>query len=494
MNDITNFQHRLPSLDEMRDVARQCLLARNGVDESQLAAALSLAMGTGGDFADVYLSDSVREAWSLEGGAVRGGSYRRDSGFGLRVMKGEETTFASSQRIDTAALMRVASQLRMNGESTAETAAVANKDSAATDFPSLYMSSSPLASVDASEKITLLQKVDKLARNHDARVVEVSASLQAVYENVWVTRHDGMSAGDVRPLLNLSVSVRVKSGERMEHARNGMGGRYSLAEWSDDYVTSFVKKLVDAAIIKLDARPAPAGAMSVVVGPGWNGVLLHEAVGHGLEADGIRRGTSAFAGRVGQTVAQRGVTIVDDGSMSGRRGSLNVDDEGHRTQRTVLIEDGVLRGFMQDSLNARLMGMAQTGNGRRESYACLPMPRMTNTFMLNGNHEPDEIVASVANGIYVAGLEGGQVDITSGQFVFEASEAFLIENGKITAPIKGATITGNGPETIKKISLIGNDLELDPGKAMCGKAGQSVPVGVGQPTLRVDDMTVGGTA
>lgn len=494
MNDIPRFRDHLPSLHEMRDAARQCLLERNGVDEVQLASALSLAMGTGGDFADVYLSDTVRETWSLEGGAVRSGTYRRDSGFGLRVMNGEETTFASSQRIDSVALMRVASQLHMNGVSTAAVSAAASRDSVTPDWPSLYVTSAPLASVDASEKIALLQNIDRLARSHDPRVVEVDASLQAVYESIWVTRHDGMSAADVRPLLSLFVSVRVKSGTRMEHARSGVGGRYSLSEWSDDSIESFVKELVDAAIIKLDARPAPAGVMSLVVGPGWNGVLLHEAVGHGLEADGIRRGTSSFAGRIGQTVAQRGVTIVDDGAMPGRRGSLNVDDEGHRTQRTVLIEDGILRGFLQDSLSARLIGVAQTGNGRRESYSCLPMPRMTNTFMLNGSHEPDEIVASVANGIYVAGLEGGQVDITSGQFVFEASEAFLIENGKITAPIKGATITGNGPETIRKIRLIGNDLELDPGKAICGKAGQSVPVGVGQPTLRVDEMTVGGTA
>uniref|UniRef100_E1TIQ9 Peptidase U62 modulator of DNA gyrase n=1 Tax=Burkholderia sp. (strain CCGE1003) TaxID=640512 RepID=E1TIQ9_BURSG len=494
MNEILSYPNCLLSLDDVRNAARRCLLDRNGVDEAQLASALSLAMGAGSDFADVYLSDSVRETWSLEGGAVRGGSYRRDSGFGLRVMKGEETTFASSQKIDASALVRVASQLRMNGESAQAKASTQSKDTAMPERGSLYISASPLASVDASEKITLLQKVDQLARKHDARVVEVGASLQAVYESVWVTCHDGMSAGDVRPLLNLWVSVRVKSGTRMEHTHSGMGGRYSLSEWSGDVVASFVTKLVDAAIIKLDARPAPAGSMSVVVGPGWNGVLLHEAVGHGLEADGIRRGTSAFAGRIGETVAHKGVTIVDDGSMFGRRGSLNVDDEGYPTQRTVLIEDGALRGFMQDSLSARLMGVAQTGNGRRESYTCLPMPRMTNTFMLNGNHEPDEIVASVTNGIYVAGLEGGQVDVTSGQFVFEASEAFLIEDGKITAPIKGATITGNGPETIRKISLIGNDLELDSGKAMCGKAGQSVPVGVGQPTLRVDDMTVGGTA
>ncbi|WP_042300004.1 metalloprotease TldD [Paraburkholderia kururiensis] len=494
MDDTLKFGARLPSRGETSHAARRCLLERNGVDEVQLASALSMAMGTGADFADLYLADTMTETWSLEGGAVRGGSYRHDSGFGLRVMKSEETTFASSQRIDAAALMRVASQLRTNEASAPPNAARAGDCGSSLDGSSLYIASAPFALVDASERIALLQHVDRVARDHNARVVEVGALLVAVYENVWVARHDGMNVGDVRPLLSLSVSVRVRSGTRMEHARSGIGGRYSLTEWSDEFVASFVTQLVDAAIVKLDARPAPAGSMSVVVGPGWNGVLLHEAVGHGLEADGIRRGTSAFAGRLGQTVAQRGVTIVDDGSMVGRRGSLNVDDEGCRTQRTVLIEDGVLRGFMQDSLSARLMGVAQTGNGRRESYAGLPMPRMTNTFMLNGNHEPDEIVASVKKGIYVAGLEGGQVDIASGQFVFEASEAFLIENGKITAPIKGATITGNGPETIRKISLIGNDLELDSGKATCGKAGQSVPVGVGQPTLRVDGMTVGGTA
>ncbi|WP_157793820.1 metallopeptidase TldD-related protein [Robbsia andropogonis] len=310
-------QNLLPSLDEVRNAAYHCLLERNGVDEVQLASALSGAMGTGGDFADVYLSDSVRETWSLEGGAVRGGSYRRDAGFGLRVMKGEEVTFASSQRIDTAALGRVASQLRTNGEMVSATAFTTSKESSAHDHASLYMGSAPLAAVDASEKIALLQRVEQLARNHDARVVEVGASLQAVYESVWLTRHDGMSAGDVRPLLNLWVSVRVQCGTRMERAHSGMGGRYSFSEWSDEMVASFVKKLVDAATIKLDARPAPAGLMSVVVGPGWNGVLLHEAVGHGLEADGIRRGTSAFAGRIGQPVAQRGVTIVDDGSIRG---------------------------------------------------------------------------------------------------------------------------------------------------------------------------------
>lgn len=479
---------------EMRNAARMYLLERNGVDDAHLSSALSQALGTGGDFADVYLNDIVSEAWSLEGGAVKGGSYRRDSGFGLRVMRGEETTFASSQRIDPSALARVASQLRLDGEQTVKESLSAGARNAELRDSSLYQSEAALASIDALDKIALLQKIDRLARAHDTRVVEVTALLRSTYEHVWVMRHDGVTAGDVRPLMSLSMSVRVKSGTRMESTRHGMGGRYSVSEWSDRTLAAFVAKIVDSSIVKLDARPAPAGLMDVVVGPGWNGVLLHEAVGHGLEADGIRRGTSAFAGRLGQTVAQRGVTIVDDGSLPGRRGSLNVDDEGNPTGRTVLIEDGVLRGFMQDALSARLMNMAPTGNGRREGYAALPMPRMTNTFMLNGDHEPDEIIASVRNGIYVAGLEGGQVDITSGQFVFEASEAFLIEDGKITAPIKGATITGNGLETINKISLIGNDLEIDPGKAQCGKSGQSVPVGVGQPTLRVNGMTVGGTA
>ncbi|PVX81330.1 metalloprotease TldD [Paraburkholderia unamae] len=494
MHDTLNAAARHAPLDEVRRAAHAGLLEKHGIDETHLLAALSSALGQSGDFADIYLKETISESWSLEGGAVRGGSWLCDSGFGIRVLKGEEATFASSQRIGADALRAVARQIRSGEEALTRTAQDSGNVPASQSGRSLYAPLAPLGSIDAAQKLALLKRVDELARSKDPRVVEVNATLGASWETVWVARCDGLSLGDVRPMLRLSVNVRVKSGARMESASGGIGGRFGVASWSDEDLRVLVHGRVEAALTKLDARAAPAGKMTVVVGPGWNGVLLHEAVGHGLEADGIRRKTSVFAGRIGERVAARNVTIVDDGTLEGRRGSLNFDDEGCATQRTVLIEDGVLRGYMQDSLNARLMNMKPTGNGRREDYSVLPMPRMTNTFMLNGDREHEEIIASVKNGIYVAGLEGGQVDITSGQFVFEASEAFLIENGKLTAPVKGATITGNGPETIQKISLVGNNLELDTGRAVCGKAGQSVPVSVGQPTVRVDDMTVGGTA
>lgn len=478
------------SLHEMRRAAYAGLLERHGIDETHLFAAINGALGQSGDFADIYLKETIAESWSLEGGAVRGGSWLCDSGFGIRVLKGEEATFGSSQRIGADALRTVARQIRSGQEVIARTAPGGDPTLSGRDR-SIY---APLAALDAARKLALLKRVDELARSKDPRVVEVNAMLSATWETVWIARSDGLSAGDVRPMLRLAINVRVKSGDRVESASGGIGGRHGLASWSDEDLRALVQGRVEAALTKLEARHAPAGKMTVVVGPGWNGVLLHEAVGHSLEADGIRRKTSVFAGRIGERVAARHVTIVDDGTLEGRRGSLNFDDEGCPTQRTVLIEDGVLRGCMQDSLNARLMNMTPTGNGRREGYAVLPMPRMTNTFMLNGDREHEEIIASVKYGIYVAGLEGGQVDITSGQFAFEASEAFLIENGKLCAPVKGATITGNGPETIRKISMVGNNLELDTGRAVCSKAGQSVPVSVGQPTVRVDDMTVGGTA
>ncbi|RDU95128.1 metalloprotease TldD [Trinickia dinghuensis] len=496
MSDVLDLSTLPPATGGVRSLARVGLLEKHGIDEAHLASALTLSLGTGGNFADIFLKETIAESWSLEGGSVRAGSYRCDSGFGLRVLKGEEATFASSQRIDADSLRRVALQVR-GSEAAVPVASHETAVDQAAQSPfahSFYEARHPLGAIEAADKIALLKKVDQLARSRDSRVVEVNAMLSAIYETIWVARGDGLSSGDVRPLLVLSISVRVKLGARLESASGGIGGRYGVQTWTDEELRSFIDGRVDAALVKLEARPAPAGKMTVVVGPGWNGVLLHEAVGHGLEADGIRRGTSAFAGRLGEKVASENVTIVDDGTLHGKRGSLNIDDEGCPTQRTVLIENGVLRGYMQDSLSARLMGMKPTGNGRREGYAVLPMPRMTNTFMLNGDREPAEIIESVKSGIYVAGLEGGQVDITSGQFVFEASEAYLIENGKITAPVKGATITGNGPETIRNISLVGNDLELDTGRATCGKAGQSVPVGVGQPTVRVDEMTVGGTA
>ena len=484
---------RCASLHDMRRTAYAGLLDKYGIDETHLFAALNSALGQSGNFADIYLKESIVESWSLEGGAVRGGAWLCDSGFGIRVLNGEETTFASSQRLGADALRKIARQIRSGPEALSRaTPSGAQAGSAAAR--SIYVPQAPLGAVGAEQKLALLKRVDELARSKDPRVVEVNAMLAATHETMWVARCDGLSAGDVRPMLRLAINVRVKSGDRVESASGGIGGRYGIASWSDDDLRTLVCDRVEAALTKLDAQPAPAGTMAVVVGPGWNGVLLHEAVGHGLEADGIRRKTSVFAGRIGERVAARNVTIVDDGTLEGRRGSLNFDDEGCPTQRTVLIEDGVLRGCMQDSLNARLMNKRPTGNGRRENYSVLPMPRMTNTFMLNGDREHEEIIASVKRGIYVAGLEGGQVDITSGQFVFEASEAFLIENGKICAPVKGATITGNGLETIQRISMVGNNLELDTGRAVCGKAGQSVPVSVGQPTVRVDDMTVGGTA
>lgn len=482
------------SIEDVRAIARVGLLGKHGIEEAHLSSALAVAMGSGGDFADIYLKETIAESWSLEGGAVRGGSYRSDSGFGIRVLDGERATFASSQRIDVDSLRRVSIQVCAGEGAGLSSGKMAGNVTKASSGFSLYHQRNSVEMVQSSDKIALLQKVDRLARARDGRVVDVHATLSATYDTVWVARYDGKHSGDVRPLLLLSIDVRVKSGKRMESATGGIGGRYGIDCWTDAQLSEFVCGRVDAALVKLESRPAPAGQMTVVVGPGWNGVLLHEAVGHGLEADGIRQGASAFSGQLGQKVASDNVTIVDDGTLFARRGSLNIDDEGCESQRTTLIEDGVLCGYMQDSLNARMLGMKETGNGRREGYAVLPMPRMTNTFMLNGDRDPAEIVESVGKGIYVAGLKGGQVDITSGQFVFEASEAFLIENGRITSPIKGATITGNGPETIRKISLVGNDLELDTGKATCGKAGQSVPVGVGQPTLRVDDMTVGGTA
>jgi TldD protein len=493
MNITQNTGMHRTQLGDMRQAAHRRILEKHGVDEAHLFSTLSNALGQSGDFADIFLKETLSESWSLEGGAVRGGTWLCDSGLGLRVLNGEEATFASSQRIATDALRFVARQIR-SGNVTNERTPLHNSTLASNSQDSFYTLLGPLASFDAAQKIALLKRVDQLARLKDPRVIEVNARLSASWETVWIARSDGLSAGDVRPMLSLSVNVRVKSGTRVESASSGIGGRYDVTSWTDECIRSFVHGRVEAAVTKLDARPTPAGNLTVVVGPGWNGVLLHEAVGHGLEADGIRRKTSAFAGRIGERVAAQSVTIVDDGTLVGRRGSLNFDDEGCPTQRTVLIENGVLRGYMQDSLNARLMKMDPTGNGRRENYSVLPMPRMTNTFMLNGQLEHEEIIASVKHGIYVAGLEGGQVDITSGQFVFEASEAFLIENGRIGAPLKGATITGNGPETIRKISMVGNDLELDGGRAVCGKGGQSVPVSVGQPTLRVDGMTVGGTA
>ncbi len=351
----------------------------------------------------------------------------------------------------------------------------------------------PLASLSDTQKVKLLERVESLCRTRDPRVVQVMASLAAEYEVVLVARSDGMLAADVRPLVRLSVQVIAEAGGRREQGSSGGGGRSDYAHFTEERLKEYADQAVDQALLNLESRPAPAGTMTVVLGPGWPGVLLHEAIGHGLEGDFNRKGSSAFCGRIGERVAARGVTVVDDGTLPGRRGSLNIDDEGNPTQCNTLIEDGVLRGYMQDSLNARLMGVPVTGNGRRESFAHVVMPRMTNTYMLNGSKDPKDIIASVKKGLYAVNFGGGQVDITNGKFVFSASEAYMIEDGKVTYPVKGATLIGNGPDVLTRVSMVGNDLELDSGVGTCGKEGQSVPVGVGQPTLRIDGLTVGGT-
>lgn len=485
-----------PPTDNMR-LANQLLLASNGIDPSHLAVALSEAMTRRSQYADIYLRASESESWSLESGAVKGGTFGVDSGFGLRTVAGEETAFAFSQRIDSASLKGAARKVfsaSQNGkEDRAQRTLEFSPGVEAARTP-LYASASPLASLESVQKVALLERIDRLARGADPRVKQVFASLAARHDVVMIARHDGRLAADARPSVQLSISVQVEQSGRRETANASCGRRRDYSMLTDEIVQRLVDKAVSAALVKLDARPAPAGTMTVVLGPGWTGVLLHEAVGHGLEGDFNRRGSSAFSGRIGERVAARGVTIVDDGTVPEGRGSLTVDDEGHPTQCTTLIEDGVLRGYMQDSLNARLMRSAVTGNARRESYSVLPMPRMTNTYMRAGTSDPAEIIASVQNGLYVADLGSGQVDITSGKFVFAASSAYLIENGKLTAPVRGATILGQGPEALRQVSMIGNDLCIDEGTGVCGKAGQSVQVGVGQPTLRLDGLTVGGIA
>jgi TldD protein len=406
---------------------------------------------------------------------------------------GEKSGFAYSDEIVLPALLDAAGAARAIARSGAMVPAPQGFRAGA-DRPALYAPIDPIASLPDDAKVKLLERIERAARAADPRVKQVMVSLAAVQDVVLVVRSDGLMAADVRPLVRLSVTVIVEQNGRRESGSHGGGGRFSYQQLAQGEVAlEFAREAVRQALVNLEAIEAPAGVMTVVLGPGWPGILLHEAIGHGLEGDFNRKGTSAFAGRLGERVAAAGVTVVDDGTLDGRRGSLNVDDEGTPTQRTVLIEDGILKGYMQDTLNARLMGVPATGNGRRESYAHLPMPRMTNTYMLAGQRDPAEILASVERGLYAVNFGGGQVDITSGKFVFSASEAYLVENGKVTRPVKGATLIGNGPDVLTRVSMIGNDLKLDPGVGTCGKEGQSVPVGVGQPTLRIDGLTVGGT-
>jgi TldD protein len=472
------------------ETASATLLAPHALDENRLQSVFGQIMAHRVDYADLYFQYSRSESWSLEEGIVKSGSFNIDQGVGVRAVSGEKTAFAYSDDISFNALQSAAQATRAIARQGGDgRAAIARQG----ELRVLYAPQDPLASLGAPEKVALLERLERIARRIDSRVTQVMASLAGEYEVVMVARSDGMQAADVRPLVRLSLQVIVEADGRREQGSAGGGGRFDYGHFTDDVLNDYAQKAVHQALINLEARPAPAGTMTVVLGPGWPGILLHEAVGHGLEGDFNRKGTSAFSGRVGERVAAPGVTVVDDGTIAHRRGSLNVDDEGNPTQHNVLIEDGVLRGYIQDTLNARLMGVAPTGNGRRESYAHVPMPRMTNTYMLNGDKDPAEIIASVERGLYAVNFGGGQVDITSGKFVFSASEAFMIENGKLTYPVKGATLIGNGPDALTRVSMIGNDMRLDPGVGTCGKEGQSVPVGVGQPTLRIDGLTVGGT-
>src|SRR6218665_2731387 len=536
---------RRAATSERIDVARALLLTPFGLDEGHLARALAEIRSHRVDDADLYFQYTRSEGWSLEEGIVKTGSFSIDQGVGVRAVSRERTPFAYSDDIRAASLLDAARTVRsISSQAQAGRLRVASKKIAA--GRSLYPGLDPIASLDSSAKVALLEKIERRARAKDRRVVQVvaglasgsavgrvgwverserrarakdrrvvqvMAGLASEYDVVLGARADGTLAADLRPLGRPSVTGIGERHRRREMGTAGGGGRFDLVRFDDAQMDRYVDEAVHAALVNLRSRAAPAGEMTVVLGPGWPGILLHHAIGQGLEGDFNRKGASAFSGRIGQRVAAKGVTVLDDGTIAERRGSLNIDDEGHASQRNVLIEDGILRAYIQDSLNARLMGCAPTGNGRRESYAHIPMPRMTNTYMLGGDKEPAEIIASIKKsymvggekeveeiierikkGLYARNFGGGQVDITSGKFVFSASQAYWVENGKIQYPVKGATIIGSGPEALKKVTLIGNDMRLDSGVGTCAKAGQSVPVGVGQPTLRIEGLTVGGTA
>ena len=475
------------------DQAQKTLLTPYGLDLADLAKIFGAIMTHSIDYADLYFQYSRSEAWSLEEGIVKSGSFNIDEGVGVRALSGEKTAFAYSDDISLTALNDAAKAVRAIGgvrpPPKSRLAAHKNRFGHA-----LYRPLDPLASLEAAAKVRLLEKLESYARAEDPRVKQVMAHIAGEYEEVLIAGSDGRLAADIRPLVRVSLTVIVENAQGLrEQGSSGGGGRTDYGMFDEALLRRYAHEAVHQALTNLDAKPAPAGTMSVVLGPGWPGILLHEAVGHGLEGDFNRKGSSTFAGQVGRRVAAKGVNVIDDGTLPGRRGSLNIDDEGHPTQRTVLIENGVLKGYMQDSLNARLMGVALTGNARRESFAHLPLPRKTNTLMLGGDKAPEEIIASVKKGLYAVNFGGGQVDITNGKFVFSMAEAYLIENGKISHAVKGATLIGSGPDAMQQVSLIGNDLALDPGVGTCGKEGQSVPVGVGQPTLRIEGLTVGGT-
>ena len=471
--------------------AEHLLLAPSSLDQAALSRVLADIHTHDVDFADLYFQHARFEGWSLEEGIVKSGTFNIDRGVGVRAVTGDKQAYAYSDDISETALTEAAHAVRAIARQGQSTSAPLGQRGHAR---ALYPLADPVASLNESDKVALLERLERIARARDPRVTHVMASLAGEHETILIARSDGLVVADVRPLVRMSITVIVEENGRREQGYSGGGGRFDYAYFTEEMLTRYADEAVSQAVLNLSAREAPAGNMTVVLGNGWPGILLHEAIGHGLEGDFNRKGTSAFSGRVGKRVASKGVTVVDDGTLERRRGSLNIDDEGNATQRTVLIEDGILQGYMQDRLNSGLMRTHGTGNGRRESFAHLPMPRMTNTIMLAGERDPKEIIASVKSGLYAANFGGGQVDITSGKFVFSAAEAYMIEDGKITYPVKGATLIGNGPDALTKVSMIGNDLALDSGVGTCGKEGQSVPVGVGQPTLRIDGLTVGGSA
>lgn len=477
---------------ELLAQARQAILAPTGMQDSDIQKIMNQLLSVPVDAADIYFQASHSESWVMEGGIIKEGSHNIEQGAGVRAVAGEKTGFAYSDRIELPVLLEAANNVkaivRLGQEAQVGLPKIAN-------WPRYYAMANPLKSLGDQEKIDLLRKIDTETRKLDSRIEEVIVSMVGVHESILVASQDGSLAADVRPLVRMNVSVIVVENGKREQGSMGGGSRTDYSYFIDeDTALGYGREAVRQALINLEAGEAPAGNMTVVLGPGWPGILLHEAIGHGLEGDFNRKGTSAFSGRVGERVASDLCTVVDDGTLQNRRGSLSIDDEGTPTESTVLIENGILKGYMQDKLNARLMGVKSTGNGRRESYAHAPMPRMTNTYMLPGKDNPEDIIKSVKKGLYAKNFAGGQVDITSGKFVFSASEAYLIENGKITRPVKGATLIGNGPDVLTKVSMVGNDLQLDSGVGTCGKEGQSVPVGVGQPTIKIDSITVGGTS
>ena len=479
-------------IDKTYQQVNQQLLVPAGLTETDLENALKMTMGRGVDYADLYFQQSRQENWVLEDGIIKDGGYHIEQGVGVRACSGEKTGFAYSDDLILPALNEATKAARAISRQGGNGVVHAWKQ---TQSPQYYGESDPLASLSVEQKLALLQQADEVARAADNRVTQVSASLVGELDTILVAASDGTLATDIRPLIRMSVSVIVESNGRRERGSAGGGRRLDYRYFHDNNMaTDYAKEAVRQALVNLEAIDAPAGNMTVVLASGWPGVLLHEAVGHGLEGDFNRRGSSAFSGKMGEMVASPICTVVDDGTLQDRRGSLTIDDEGVPTENTMLIEKGKLTGYMQDKHNARLMGTSSTGNGRRESYAHLPMPRMTNTYMLPGEHKADEVIASVDKGIYAVNFGGGQVDITSGKFVFSTSEVYLIEKGKITQPVKGATLIGNGPEVMSRISMVADDLELDTGVGNCGKEGQNVPVGVGQPTLKIEGLTVGGTA